>query len=457
MGPGADEIVPESGELGSSGSLVISVVGCGYLGVVHAACLAALGHRVIAVDTNETRIKTLEHGKAPFYEPDLAALLTDGVKDDRLAFTSDFSAAEAASVHFICVGTPQKNREDAADLQFIDSAVASLLPSLKPHDLVVGKSTVPVGTASKIAERVGESEPAATVAWNPEFLREGTAVRDTLRPERIVYGMPETDAAQHAKMLLDRVYRKLLDDGVPLIVTDYSTAELVKVAANSFLATKVSFMNAMAEFCEAAGGDVTQLAEAIGYDPRIGRQFLNAGLGFGGGCLPKDIRAFMARAGELGVDQALAFLKEIDSINMRRRVRMVDLAREACGGSIVGRRIAVLGAAFKPDTDDVRDSPALSVAAQMSLQGAHVLVTDPQALENASAQWPDLKFVESVEEAAYGAELVLVLTEWREYVDIDPMSLKSVVAIPRILDGRNALNPQRWREAGWLYRALGRQ
>ncbi|GEL47334.1 hypothetical protein CHO01_24500 [Cellulomonas hominis] len=326
--------------------------------------------------------------------------------------------------------------------------------------MVVGKSTVPVGTAEALAERL---EPTgASLVWNPEFLREGFAVQDTLHPDRLVYGLPAdaagvpTPAGARAREVLDEVYAGPLADGTPLVVTDYATAQLVKVAANSFLATKISFINAMAELCEATGADVTRLADAIGYDDRIGRRFLNAGLGFGGGCLPKDIRAFMARAGELGVDQALSFLREVDAINMRRRVRMVDLAREVCDGSIVGRRIAVLGAAFKPDSDDIRDSPALSVAAQMQLQGADVRVTDPQAVANARAAWPGLTYAATVEEAVEGADVVLLATEWREYRELDPEPLAALVARPRMLDGRNVLDPARWRAAGWTYRALGR-
>jgi len=320
----------------------------------------------------------------------------------------------------------------------------------------VGKSTVPVGTAERLAPKIKEAREGAALAWNPEFLREGHAVQDTLHPDRLVFGVEDDVTGARASSLLSLVYAKPLADGVPLIVTDFTTAQQVKVAANSFLATKISFINAMAELCEATGGAVVQLADAIGYDERIGRKFLNAGLGFGGGCLPKDIRAFMARAGELGVDQALTFLREVDSINLRRRVRMVDLAREVCHGSIVGRRIAVLGASFKPESDDVRDSPALSVAAQMSLQGAEVVVTDPCATENAAAKWPDLNFVEDTYQAVAGAELVLLLTEWKQYVQLDPDELRHHVREPRVLDGRNALNPRRWREAGWVYRALGR-
>jgi len=448
-----DRVVPPA----PHGAVSMSVVGCGYLGAVHAASMASLGHDVVGVDVDAAKVAELAAGRSPFFEPGLGELLADGTRAGTLRFTTDPAGAPGATVHFVCVGTPQRRGENAADLRHVDAAVAQLLPQLKPGDLVVGKSTVPVGTAERIAEQMAAVEPAATLVWNPEFLREGHAVEDTLSPDRLVYGVPEGAAGERAVAVLDRVYAKALAAGTPQVVTDYTTAQLVKVAANSFLATKISFINAMAELCEATGGDVIQLADAIGHDARIGRRFLNAGLGFGGGCLPKDIRAFMARAGELGVDQALTFLREVDSINLRRRVRMVDLAREVCHGSIVGRRIAVLGAAFKPHSDDVRDSPALSVAAQMSLQGADVVVTDPQAVPNAAAKWPDLVFETDLETAVRGAELVLVLTEWPEYVGLDPAWLTPLVARTRILDGRNALDPARWRGAGWTYRALGRR
>ena len=438
----------------------VSVIGCGYLGAVHAASMARLGHTVVGVDVDQAKVDRLAAGTAPFYEPGLPELLAETLVTGRLSFTSDPAAVAGSRVHFLCVGTPQQHHEFRADLSYVDSAFEALLPHVRPGDLVVGKSTVPVGTAEALAERLAGS--GATLVWNPEFLREGFAVQDTLHPDRLVYGLPTDDAGEPtaegvaAREVLDEVYAATLADGTPLVVTDYATAQLVKVAANSFLATKISFINAMAELCEATGADVSRLADAIGHDDRIGRKFLNAGLGFGGGCLPKDIRAFMARAGELGVDQALSFLREVDAINMRRRVRMVDLAREVCDGSIVGRRIAVLGAAFKPDSDDVRDSPALSVAAQMQLQGAHVVVTDPQAVPNARAAFPGLVFAEEVAEAVAGAEIVLLATEWPEYRDLDPEQLGAMVATRRILDGRNVLDPARWRAAGWTYRALGR-
>ncbi|MET0433465.1 MAG: UDP-glucose/GDP-mannose dehydrogenase family protein [Cellulomonas sp.] len=438
----------------------VSVIGCGYLGAVHAASMAKLGHTVVGVDVDAAKVELLASGTAPFYEPGLPDLLREVGGDGRLTFGTDMADAAGSAVHFLCVGTPQKHGEFRADLTHVDEAFGALLPYLRPGDLVVGKSTVPVGTAEALAARLEGT--GATLVWNPEFLREGLAVQDTLHPDRLVYGLPTDDdgvptaEGDRARGILDEVYAAPLADGTPLVVTDYATAQLVKVAANSFLATKISFINAMAELCEATGADVTRLADAIGYDDRIGRRFLNAGLGFGGGCLPKDIRAFMARAGELGVDQALSFLREVDAINMRRRVRMVDLAREVCGGSIVGRRIAVLGAAFKPDSDDIRDSPALSVAAQMQLQGAQVVVTDPHAVQNAQRAWPGLTFAATAEEAVADADVVLLATEWPEYRDLDPARVGELVARRAVLDGRNVLDPRAWRAAGWTYRALGR-
>ena len=437
----------------------ISVIGCGYLGAVHAASMASLGHDVVGIDVDPGKVARLAAGTAPFYEPGLPELLAKVADTGRLTFSTDMADAAGAQVHFLCVGTPQQHGEFRADLSYVDSAFTALVPHLAPGDVVAGKSTVPVGTAEELAARLAGT--GATLVWNPEFLREGFAVKDTLHPDRLVYGLPTeagvpTPEGDAARALLDEVYATPLSEGTPLVVTDYATAQLVKVAANSFLATKISFINAMAELCEATGADVTRLADAIGYDARIGRRFLNAGLGFGGGCLPKDIRAFMARAGELGVDQALSFLREVDAINMRRRVRVVDLVREVSAGSIVGRRIAVLGAAFKPDSDDVRDSPALSVAAQMQLQGAHVTVTDPQAVENARAKWPDIKFASTAHEAVQQADVVVLATEWAEYRDLDPAEVGELVAHRAIVDGRNVLDPAAWRAAGWTYRALGR-
>jgi UDPglucose 6-dehydrogenase len=332
----------------------LSVIGCGYLGAVHAASMSSLGHTVVGIDVDPAKISALSAGLPPFFEPGLPELLADEVASGRLSFSTDIADAADATVHFVAVGTPQRADGLGADMRFVDAAVDALLPHLRPGSVVVGKSTVPVGTAQRLAEKIAPT--GASLAWNPEFLREGFAIEDTLRPDRLVYGLADGDT--EAKARLDEVYATALESGVPLIVADYATAELVKVAANAFLATKISFINAMAEVAEATGADVTRLADAIGHDARIGRRFLNAGVGFGGGCLPKDIRAFQARAVELGVGDSVSFLTEVDKINLRRRDRVVDLATELLGGDVTGRRIAVLGLAFKPNSDDIRDSPA---------------------------------------------------------------------------------------------------
>ncbi|TQS92784.1 UDP-glucose/GDP-mannose dehydrogenase family protein [Arthrobacter sp. TS-15] len=434
----------------------VSVIGCGYLGAVHAACMAKLGHDVVGIDVDTEKIAALSEAAAPFYEPGLDDLLREVQDAGRLRFATDLSAASGCEVHFICVGTPQKKGENGADLTYVDAATSGLIPYLQAGDVVVGKSTVPVGTASRLAGLIADQQPDAHLVWNPEFLREGHAVSDTLNPDRFVYGVADGSEDHRTVEILDQVYSTPLANGTPRLVTDLPTAELVKTAANSFLATKISFINAMAELCEASGADVTRLADAIGMDDRIGRKFLHAGIGFGGGCLPKDIRAFMARAGELGADQALTFLREVDAINMRRRTRVVELTRELCGDGLLGKRITVLGAAFKPESDDVRDSPALSIAAQLQLQGAVVTVTDPKALNNAARRFPELQYIEDTDGAVANADAILLLTEWTEYRELDPHILKDSVASPRILDGRNVLDPAKWRAAGWHYRGLGR-
>jgi UDPglucose 6-dehydrogenase len=431
--------------------LRLTVLGTGYLGATHAACMAELGYDVLGLDVDEAKIATLSAGKVPFYEPGLAEVLERNIAAGRLRFTTSYEEVGAfGDVHFMCVGTPQKPGEYAADMRYIDACIDQLLPHVKPGALVVGKSTVPAGTAARLKPAVLAA--GARLAWNPEFLREGFAVEDTLRPDRLVIGIDNpTDEAT-----MREVYAPLLNADIPIVVTDFATAELVKVAANAFLATKISFINAMAEVCETTGGDVTQLSKALSYDTRIGGRFLHAGLGFGGGCLPKDIRAFMARAGELGVDQALSFLREVDAINLRRRSRVVDLGRELLEGSFAGARVAVLGAAFKPDSDDTRDSPALDVAATIHRQGAQVQVYDPQAMPNAQKQYWQLAYAPTLNDCLANADLVLHLTEWREFRNLDPATTKELVAVPRLVDGRNALDPKAWRDAGWTYRALGR-
>ncbi|MFC9595661.1 UDP-glucose dehydrogenase family protein [Streptomyces sp. NPDC056944] len=439
-------------------ALKITVIGTGYLGATHAAAMAELGFEVLGLDVVPEKIEMLSAGRVPMYEPGLEDLLAKHVagiegSSGRLRFTTSWEEVGAfGDVHFVCVNTPQKHGEYACDMSYVDAAFTSLAAVVREGALVVGKSTVPVGSAERLAALLPEG---VDLAWNPEFLREGFAVNDTLHPDRIVVGVRAFGEA--AEKTLREVYAVPVAEGSPFVVTDFPTAELVKTAANSFLATKISFINAMAEVCEAAGGDVVKLAEAIGHDDRIGAKFLRAGIGFGGGCLPKDIRAFMARAGELGADQALTFLREIDSINMRRRGQMVEMAREALGGStFLGRRVAVLGATFKPDSDDVRDSPALNVAGQIHLQGGQVTVYDPKGMANARRVFPTLGYADSALEAVRGADVVLHLTEWREFRELDPAELASIAATRTILDGRNALDGERWRAAGWTYRAMGR-
>jgi UDPglucose 6-dehydrogenase len=432
----------------------ISVIGTGYLGAVHAACMAELGHEVLGVDNDARKIEALADGQAPFYEPGLADMLVSNVGSGRLRFSTSLTEASFADVHFICVGTPQQHGSLRADVSSLHAVIDGLVPSLRRDCLLVGKSTVPVGTAPQLAARIGKlAAPGVRVglAWNPEFLREGFAVEDTLRPERLVVGV--TAAADDE--ILRKVYARLLAAGTPYIATDLATAELAKVAANAFLATKISFINAMANVCEAAGADVVTLADVLGHDSRIGRRFLSAGLGFGGGCLGKDIRAFMARASELGVADSVQFLQQVDAINEARRRHAVSLARELAGGTFEGRNIAVLGAAFKPGTDDVRDSPALSVAAEIRAAGATVRVHDPKAVDNARNAYPELEYADEPGKACEAADVVLHLTEWAQYRELDPAALAKVVRAPRILDGRNVLSLARWRAAGWTVRSMG--
>ena len=433
-------------------TLKISVIGTGYLGATHAACMSHLGFEVVGIDVDPAKIESLAAGTIPFYEPGLQELLQSELATGRLSFSSDLSAISDCDVHFICVGTPQVADGLAADLSYVFSSLNAIAPIIKPGSLVVGKSTVPVGTAAKMREQLIAINPDADLAWNPEFLREGFAVEDTLKPNRLVVGVTNSKAEE----ILRQVYAKNLAEETPWVVADLPTAELVKVSANAFLATKISFINAMAEICEAAGGDVTVLAKAIGYDPRIGNRFLQAGIGFGGGCLPKDLRAFIARSKELGADQAFEFLRDIDAINLRARTRMIELVRKDLSEDLRGKKIAVLGAAFKPDSDDVRDSPALDISAQIQAAGATVTVHDPKAISNAQKRFPALNYSDSIEECVTGADLVLHLTEWKLYREIDPAHLLSLVSQPIMIDGRNALDREKWRAAGWKFRALGR-
>ena len=436
----------------------MTVIGTGYLGATHAACMAELGHEVLGVDVDDNKISALRSGKVPFYEPGLPEVLERNIEAGRLDFSTDYEEAAAfGNLHFLGVGTPQRRGSYAADMTYVKAVITDLVPKLKGDHIIFGKSTVPVGTAAELQELANELAPEGTtveIAWNPEFLREGYAVKDTITPDRIVLGVREGE--NRAEEVAREVYAKPLSQDTPFIVTDWQTAELVKVSANAFLATKISFINAVSEICEIAGADVTALADAIGLDERIGRKFLGAGLGFGGGCLPKDIRAFMARAGELGADQALTFLREVDAINMRRRDRVVDLAKEAFNGSLLGHRVTVLGCAFKPNSDDVRDSPALAVAGSLSLAGAAVSVYDPEGMDNAKKVFPTLDYAADADDALREAELVILATEWKQFKELDPQQAGQLVDKKHIIDGRNVLSVADWQQAGWKVEALGR-
>ncbi|QGH68508.1 UDP-glucose/GDP-mannose dehydrogenase family protein [Pseudactinotalea sp. HY158] len=435
----------------------VAVVGCGYLGAVHAAAMAEFGHDVIGFDVDARKIAALRAGEPPIFEPGLPELLSAGISSGRLNFSSDVADIAGASLIFLTVGTPQLKDGRAADLSYVDAAITALAGQLRPGDVVVGKSTVPIGTAARLAARLDDLAPGAVLAWNPEFLREGWAVQDSLAPNRLVFGLPPAaDRARRAEAALREVFARPLANDTPLIVTDYATAELVKVSANAFLATKISFINAMAEIAEVTGADVTQLADAIGYDDRIGRRYLGAGVGFGGGCLPKDIRAFRARAEELGRGESVAFLAQVDAINLRRRKRLVAHAIDLLDGTPHGKVVAVLGLAFKPQSDDVRDSPALDIAVRLHGLGAVVRATDPKAIENSRALHPQLDYRESFEDAVTGADVLVLVTEWDEYRYLDPEAVGELVAGRNVADGRNSYDPARWRAAGWRYRGLGR-
>ncbi|KRE77270.1 UDP-glucose dehydrogenase family protein [Arthrobacter sp. Soil763] len=455
----------------------ISVIGCGYLGAVHAATLASMGHTVVGIDVDAAKVAHLDRGAAPFHEPGLDELLRDGRAGGRLSFTTNFADAAGAQLHFLCVGTPQSKTSNDADLSYLVAAIEALLPFLAPGAAVVGKSTVPVGTVDMLRGILAD-RPDVLLGWNPEFLRQGTAVKDSLVPDRLVYGVPggrasgapagknsgstpgggsgaEADGAA-VTAVLDAAYAPLLAAGIPRLVCNFATAELIKSASNAYLATKLSFINAVAELCEASGADITELGEAMGLDPRIGGRYLHAGLGFGGGCLPKDIRSLRVQAAALGVDSVETWMATVDSINQGRRSRTVDAARQLCGGRLGGRRVTVLGAAFKPDTDDIRDSPALDVAAQLAAAGAHVTVTDPAAINNAWLRYPQLRFEACTEQALEGAELVLLLTEWDAYRTLSPTAAGDLVRRRVMLDARNAVDAAAWSAAGWTVHGPGR-
>lgn len=431
----------------------VTVIGLGYLGATHAVAMAELGHEVIGIEPDSQKLESLAAGVLPFHEPGLDAALPKAIASGRLKFQSQHNDVSAsADIHFICVGTPQTKGSDAADTSYVIAAAKELASWIKPESVVAGKSTVPVGTAATLRDAMTAIAGFDVhLAWNPEFLREGTALEDSLKPDRIVVGT----WSQHSVDVLRQVYASIIATGTPFLELDVPTAELVKVAANAFLATKISFINAMAEVAEVSGADAVSLAKAIGYDDRIGNKFLRTGIGFGGGCLPKDIRGFVARAEELGVGSAVEFLKDVDAVNLRRRDRVVALATQELG-SLSGKAITMLGISFKPDSDDLRDSPALEISQRLTALGARVTVHDPVSLTPLATRSPELLREEDLYKAVTDAQLVILGTEWKMYREIDPVALGKVVATKTIIDGRNVLDVAAWQAAGWRVIALGR-
>jgi UDPglucose 6-dehydrogenase len=436
----------------------LAVVGCGYLGVTLAAAMAKLGNEVIGVDVDAAKVISLNRGIAGFFEPDVDELLARHVATGAQAFTTSYrEALDFSDVVFLTVGTPPVPGGSHYDLTHLRAAVRQIAAEVRRPTVVIGKSTVQVGTAHDLSRLIRHEYPGSArmirVAWMPEFVRESSAVTDTLAPSRIVIGIEPGD--KDIAHLVRKLHGDAVSAGTRFIVTNLATAELAKCAANAFLATKLSFINAMAELCEVAGGDVEQLAEVLASDPRIGPGGMRPGLGFGGGCLPKDIRAFARSAHDLGIPESLRFLQEVDAINLRRRDRVVDLAIELCQPDVRGTRVAVWGAAFKPGTDDIRDSPALAVADRMSQLGASVVVCDPRASGNGRSAHPQLEFDHCPTRAASGSHLLLHLTEWPDFKSVDPRMLASVVAQRNIIDARGSLDAASWELAGWTYRRLG--
>ncbi|AEQ07457.1 UDP-glucose/GDP-mannose dehydrogenase family protein [Corynebacterium pseudotuberculosis] len=432
----------------------LSVIGTGYLGATHAACMAELGHEVVGIDIEAAKVLALRAGNPPFFEPVLAELLARH-NGCGLDFTADIAqAAHRASVHFITVGTPGSLASASIDTGCVEAVLRSLVPLLRGAHLIVGKSTVPVGTAERLERLCTQlSHPDADVelAWNPEFLREGHAVGDTLRPDRIVVGCRSEGRAAE---MLSEVYADALSGGTPMIVTDFASAELSKLAANAFLATKVSFINAIAEVCEAQGGDVVAVAQTMGCDARIGADFLGSGLGFGGGCLPKDVRGFAATARENGASGAAELLSGVEKLNRQLPETYVDALNQMLG-KLRGARVAFLGCAFKPGSDDVRESPALALARQLAHKGARVCMYDPQAMGTARSVAPELDYAESIAQVLIDADAIVLATEWPEFVSLDPDFAAGLVRKKNILDARNVMDRARW--SGWALYQRGRR
>lgn len=432
--------------------MLVTVIGLGRLGLVHAAVMAKLGHQVIGIEMNGERVAALQNGVTPFFEPGLEDLLEEVLDTGRLVFqTQHEESSRKADVHFICVGTPQSSSGDAADTSYVFDAIEKLAPFMHPDAVVVGKSTVPVGTAAAALALLNKtSGKKLHLVWNPEFLREGHAVADTMRPDRVVIGRQNS----FAESVLRDCYREILNLGTPVVTCDFETAELVKVAANAFLATKISFINAIAEVAESTGADTELIADALGLDDRIGRKFLNNGLGYGGGCLPKDTRSLKSIAKKSQAQGLSDLLDSVEAINVGRKTRVVNLAKELLG-DISGKRVVILGAAFKPNTDDIRDSPAIEIAELFAQHGASVAVQDEMASHVVTQELPKFDAFESVDEAINGADLLVIATEWASYTTLAPKELGALVAQKNLIVARKSVDARLWSDYGWTVKILG--
>ncbi len=432
----------------------ITIIGTGYVGLVTGACLAEFGHHVTCMDKDTTKVDALQAGKIPIYEPGLTELVRKNSGEGRLVFTTDLAACvPGAAAVFIAVGTPTSRRGDGyADLTYIHAAVRELAPYLSGYTVVIDKSTVPVGTARQVARLIREENPTADfdVVSNPEFLREGAALGDFMRPDRIVIG----SESPKAQAVMKEIYDPLYLISTPFVFTGLESAELIKYAANAFLSIKISFINEMANLCEEVGADVVDLAKAIGLDGRIGSKFLHPGPGFGGSCFPKDTIALLRIAQEYGVSaRSVAAAVEI---NAAQKAGMVKKIREALGGDVAGKTIGVLGLTFKPETDDLRDAPALSILPPLHEKGAKIQAHDPQGMEEAKKLFPEFSYVQGVYEAADGADALVLMTEWNQYRAIDLERVKLLMRNPLFIDLRNVYTPARMQAAGFTYVGVGR-
>jgi UDPglucose 6-dehydrogenase len=431
----------------------VAMIGAGYVGLVSGACFAELGHTVTCVDKDARKISALRSGEIPIYEPGLAELVARNVRAQRLAFTTAVAeAVEDATAVFIAVGTPSRPADGLADLSYVYQASREIAHALRGYAVVVTKSTVPVGTGDEIARIIADIKPGAelSVVSNPEFLREGAAIDDFMAPDRVVIGTDD----ERARAIMHELYRPLAEKGTPIVFTARRGAELIKYAANAFLATKITFINEIADLCEQANADVKEVAHGIGLDHRIGPKFLSAGPGYGGSCFPKDLLALLKAGLDFGVP--IRSIETIISINDQRKRAMARKVIAACGGSIRGRTIAVLGLTFKADTDDMRESPAVAIITALQDAGARVRAYDPQGMAQARSILDGVEFAHDAYACAEGADALAVMTEWDEFRGLDLDRIKSLLQRPILVDLRNIFRPEAMAEHGFTYVSVGR-